>query len=143
MQTPNSKPVILFDGVCNLCNSSVQFIIKNDPKGRFQFAALQSPFGEKVKEENQLEGKELESVLLVQPSGKVLSRSTAALSIAKGLRGLWPMMFAFIIIPPFLRNAVYDFIARNRYKWFGKQESCMFPTPEIKSRFVDLPKAGS
>ena len=129
-------PVILFDGVCNLCNSSVQFIITRDPKAQFRFASLQSKYGQQQMIQFNLPTSELNSVLLIK-DGKLYQKSSAALLIARMLTGAWPLMFVFIIVPPFIRNAVYDFIARNRYKWFGKKDECMIPTPELKSRFIN------
>lgn len=129
-------PVILFDGVCNLCNSSVQFIIARDAKAQFRFASLQSAYGQRQMSKFNLPASELNSVLLIK-DGKLYQKSSAALHIARMLSGAWPLMFAFIIVPPFIRNAVYDFIASNRYKWFGKKDECMIPTPELKSRFIN------
>lgn len=127
-----NQPVILFDGVCNLCQSSVQFIIKRDKKAKFKFAALQSEAGQKLLKGHTAPG--LDSVILVE-NDKVYTHSSAALRIAKGLDGLWPMLYVFVIIPRPLRNWLYNWVAANRYRWFGKQESCMMPTPELKSRF--------
>lgn len=127
--------IILFDGVCNFCNSSINFVIERDPNKKFKFAPLQSEAGEKIQQQFNLDTTKLDSVLLIK-NGKVLSKSTAALYIAKELKGLWPLLFVFIIMPPFLRNAVYNYIAKNRYKWFGKQDSCMMPTPDVRSRFL-------
>lgn len=130
-------PTVYFDGVCNLCNSSIQWIIKRDPKAHFRFAALQSDAGVELRKRISSNGKiDLESVLL-EEDGKVYDRSTAALRIARKLSGLWPLMYIFIIVPKFIRDAVYNFIGRNRYKWFGKQESCWVPTPDLKARFLD------
>ncbi|MES2836758.1 MAG: thiol-disulfide oxidoreductase DCC family protein [Bacteroidota bacterium] len=127
--------IILFDGVCNFCNSSINFVIERDPNKKFKFAPLQSEAGEKIQKQFNLDTTKFDSVLLIK-NGKVLSKSTAALYIAKELKGLWPLLFVFIIVPPFLRNAVYNYIAKNRYKWFGKQDSCMMPTPDLRSRFL-------
>jgi predicted DCC family thiol-disulfide oxidoreductase YuxK len=127
--------IILFDGVCNFCNSSINFVIERDPHKKFKFAPLQSEAGEKIQQQFNLDTTKLDSVLLIK-NGKVLSKSTAALYIAKELKGLWPLLFVFIIMPPFLRNAVYNYIAKNRYKWFGKQDSCMMPTSDVRSRFL-------
>ena len=127
--------IILFDGVCNLCNTSVQFIIKRDKKGIFQFAPLQSDFAGQILENFQTSGLKTESVIYIS-GNKLYSRSSAALRIAKKLNTPWPVLYFFIIIPPFIRNWFYDLIARNRYKWFGKKESCMIPGPELKSRFL-------
>jgi predicted DCC family thiol-disulfide oxidoreductase YuxK len=134
LQQPDS-PVVLFDGVCNLCNQSVLFIIKRDPGDTFRFAALQSGFGMRVLEQHQLDVSGLYSIILVE-GDKITDRSTAALRIARRLNGLWPLLYALIVIPPFIRNWVYDWISRNRYKWFGKKDECMIPTPDLKARFV-------
>jgi predicted DCC family thiol-disulfide oxidoreductase YuxK len=128
-------PIILFDGVCNLCNASVQFIINRDPKAKFRFTSLQSEAGQTIMKKFGLPDQALYSVMLVR-DGKVHDRSRAALEIARGLSGLWPLMYAFIIVPPFLRNFVYDWISRNRYKWFGVRQECMMPTPDMKVRFI-------
>jgi predicted DCC family thiol-disulfide oxidoreductase YuxK len=128
-----NQPVILFDGVCNLCQSSVQFIIKRDKKAKFKFAALQSEAGQKLLEGHSAPG--LDSVILAE-NDKIYTHSSAALRIAKELDGLWPMLYVFVIIPRPLRNLLYNWVATNRYRWFGKQESCMMPTPELRSRFL-------
>jgi predicted DCC family thiol-disulfide oxidoreductase YuxK len=128
-------PVILFDGVCNLCNASVQFIIRHDKKQIFRFAALQSPFGQSALKKFNLADKNIDSVILVE-NNSVQLKSDAALSIAKQLGGIYSLLYVFIVVPKFIRNSVYDFIARNRYRWFGKQESCMIPTPELKRLFI-------
>lgn len=131
-----TNPVILFDGVCNLCSSSVQFIIKHDPQRRFRYASLQSAYGQKVMQQFGLPAEELNSFILYQ-QGKIYTKSTGALMVAKQLNKLWPLLYGFIIIPPFIRNAVYSFIANNRYKWFGKKDACWLPTPELKKLFLD------
>ncbi len=130
-----AHPVILFDGVCHLCSSSVQFVIRHDRRHYFRFASLQSNFGQEVLEKYQLPGADFDSFILLDDH-KVYTRSSAALRVVKKLDGLWPVLYAFIIIPPFIRNAAYNFIARNRYKWFGKQETCWLPTPELKELFI-------
>lgn len=129
-----SHPIILFDGVCNLCNSSVQFVIKHDKKEVFQFSSLQSDFGQQILEQNGLSGINLFSLILLD-KGNIYTQSTAVLRIAKKLGGFWSLLYAFIIVPKFLRNGIYNWIARNRYKWFGKQEACWVPTEELKKRF--------
>lgn len=128
--------LILFDGVCNLCSSSVQFIINRDPKSRFRFASLQSETGKKLLEKFQLPVDALYSIILVQ-GNSYLERSDAALEIARKLSGLWPLFYAFKIVPNVLRDPIYNWISRNRYKWFGKKDACWLPTPELKARFVD------
>lgn len=136
MQTPDTHtgPVLLFDGVCNLCTGSVQFIIKRDPKRKFRFASLQSAFGQQALQQHQLNTETFDSLVLLE-HGKIYQRSTAALHIARQLTGAWPLLYVLIIIPAFIRNAVYDFIARNRYKWFGKKEACWLPTPDLQALF--------
>ncbi|MEI9918283.1 MAG: thiol-disulfide oxidoreductase DCC family protein [Bacteroidota bacterium] len=127
-------PIILFDGVCNLCNQSVQFVIRHDPRSKFRFAALQSDFGQQQLREHHFDTEEFVSVILVV-GNKAYDRSRAALEIARRLNGLWPLLYVFVIVPPFIRNFVYDWISKNRYRWFGKKDECMIPTPELKSRF--------
>jgi len=126
--------IILFDGVCNLCNASVLFVIERDKKNVFQFASLQSSFGQQVLKKHQLSSSDFDSMILLQ-DGTIHQRSDAALRIAKELSGAWKLLYGFIIVPRFIRNGVYNFVARNRYKWFGKQEACMIPTPELKAKF--------
>ena len=129
------KQVILFDGVCNLCNSSVLFVIKRDKKNKFLFTALREEFGQKIIKKFEIDTTKIDSILLYK-NGEIFYKSTAALMVAKNLGFPYNLGIIFFIIPPFIRNYVYDFIARNRYKWFGKKESCMIPTPELKSRFL-------
>ncbi|MFT3885188.1 MAG: DCC1-like thiol-disulfide oxidoreductase family protein [Flavobacteriales bacterium] len=127
---------ILFDGVCNLCNGFVQWVIARDSKVKFRFGALQSPVAQQLVAGQPVRPMDLGTVLYVR-NGKVLERSTAVLHILKDLGGLWSLLYGFIIVPPFLRDAVYRWVARNRYKWFGQRESCMLPTPELRARFID------
>ncbi|MDY0407014.1 thiol-disulfide oxidoreductase DCC family protein [Virgibacillus sp. 179-BFC.A HS] len=126
--------IILFDGVCNLCEFSVQFIIKRDPKGCFRFASLQSEPGEKLKRQYSIPD-DMQSVVLIE-DGNYYTQSTAALKICRQLRGFWKLLYALIIIPKPIRNLCYRFIADHRYQWFGKKQSCMLPTPELKKRFL-------
>ncbi|RKQ49860.1 putative DCC family thiol-disulfide oxidoreductase YuxK [Roseivirga pacifica] len=128
--------MLLFDGVCNLCNGAVNFIIDHDPKGHFKFAALQSDFGQEKLKELGYNQQDFDSLVLLSED-KVYKKSSAALRIAKKLSGLYPLLYVFIIIPPFIRHGVYDIIAKNRYKWWGKRDSCRMPTPELRARFVD------
>jgi len=129
------QPIILFDGICNLCNSAVQFIIKHDNKKLFRFASLQSETGQKLLSEYDLPLNEMNSFILIE-NGKAYNRSTAALRVAKKLNGILTWLYGFIIIPKIFRDSIYDWIAANRYKWFGKKEECMIPTPELKARFL-------
>lgn len=128
--------IILFDGVCNLCNGAINFIIKHDPKGIFKFASLQGETGKQLLAQYNIDPQETDSIVLID-NDQVSVKSSAALRIAKNLNQGYPLLFGFMIIPTFIRNGVYDFIAANRYKWFGKKESCMLPTPELRSRFLD------
>lgn len=127
--------IILFDGVCNLCDSSVQFIIKRDPEGKFKFASLQSGIGQELLKKHGLKST-INSFVLIE-NGKVYVKSGAAIRICKQLYGLWKMSTVFLVIPPFIRDSLYGVIAKNRYKWFGKKESCLLPSPEWKNRFLD------
>lgn len=130
-----NHPVVLFDGVCNLCNSSVQFIIERDDQNRFKFSSLQSEFGQNFLKHNQLNTEEFDSIILVEEE-KFYSKSTAALKIGQELKGFrW--LKIFWIFPKFLRDFVYSMISKNRYKWFGKQENCWLPTPELKDKFLN------
>ncbi|BAO56258.1 thiol-disulfide oxidoreductase DCC family protein [Nonlabens marinus] len=130
------KKTILFDGVCNLCNKAVTFIIDHDPKDQFRFAALQSDVGVKLLDQHGIDPQEIDSIVLLE-NDEVHIKASAALRIAKNLSGAWPLLYAFVVLPKFLTNSVYDFIARNRYDWFGKKDNCMIPTPELKSKFLD------
>jgi len=131
------KKIILFDGVCNLCNDVVNFIIKRDRKDVFRYASLQSEIGKQLISERNINTSKIDSILLIDPNTTYYHKSTAALRIAKQLSGIYPLLSVFIIFPTFLRDWVYDFIAKNRYKWFGKKETCMIPTPELKALFID------
>ncbi len=127
--------IILFDGVCHLCNGFVQFIIRRDRRGIFKFAPLQSALGREISRAYGLDPDPLQSVMLVSKNGAFL-RSDAALEVATQLGGLWRLVGVFKIVPKGLRDWVYCFIARNRYLWFGKREACMIPTPEVRQRFL-------
>lgn len=130
------QPIVLFDGVCNLCNTAVQFIIKHDKKKQFYFAALQSETGQKLLTKYNFPVNELNSFILIE-NNKAYDRSTGALKVVKKFKGLWPLAYGLIIVPKFLRDGVYNWVGRNRYKWFGKKEECMIPTPELKARFLN------
>ena len=125
--------VILFDGVCNLCNASVNFVIDRDPRGYFRFAALQSDVSQKLMARHNLPGTYFDSIVFIE-NGRAYTKSTAALRVARKMAFPWPIFYSFIIIPGILRDPLYDWIGRNRYRWFGKQESCRIPTPELKQR---------
>ncbi|MBS1613432.1 MAG: thiol-disulfide oxidoreductase DCC family protein [Bacteroidetes bacterium] len=128
--------VVLFDGVCNLCNGAVNWLIDHDPKNVLKFASLQSNYGQQIVAKHKLQGEYLNTILLVEDD-KVYERSTAVLRALKHIGG-WPaLLYVFIVVPVFIRNAVYNFVARNRYKWFGKMDACRIPTPELKAKFLD------
>ena len=135
MNHENSHSIILFDGVCNLCNSSINFVIKRDKNDRFKFATLQEEPGVSLLKRYNIDTFNTDSIILIE-NGKAYVKSTAALRVAKKLSGGWPLLYAFIIIPAFIRNWVYDYVAKNRYKWYGKKDSCMIPTPELKAKFL-------
>lgn len=130
------RPVIFFDGVCNLCNSSIQFVIKNDKKKQFLFATATSSAGRQALTANATKGGTPNSVILLH-NGIYYTRSSAALQILRLLGGGWSLLYVLSIIPPFIRNGMYDLVARNRYKWFGKRQSCMIPDEALKSRFIN------
>ncbi|MCF8450077.1 MAG: DCC1-like thiol-disulfide oxidoreductase family protein [Taibaiella sp.] len=130
------KPILFFDGSCNLCDQSVQFVIRHDKKKRFRFATLQSAAGSNALLQSAVSADSKESVILFF-RGRYYTRSSAALHTLRLLGGIWSLLFAFIIIPSFIRDTVYDYVARNRYKWFGKKENCIISTPEIAARFIN------
>jgi len=130
------KEIILFDGHCILCNRLILFIIKKDPKSIFQFAALESETGKKIRAKYLSNTNSINSFVLIQ-NNIAFTKSTAALKVAYQLKGFSKILSVFIIIPPFLRDPIYNLIASNRIKWFGRQESCMTPTDNISSRFID------
>lgn len=127
--------IILFDGVCNLCNGAINFVIKKDKKNNFKFAALQSDIGRELTSKFNIDRSKVDSIILIDGDTHY-EKSSAALHIAKHLYGAYPLLFGFMIVPKFIRNGVYDYVARNRYKWFGKKESCMIPTTNLKSKFL-------
>lgn len=131
----DNLPVIYFDGVCNLCSSSVQFVLKQDRKKVFRFASLQGEAGQKMLLANQLPPDHYNSFILDE-NGKIYTRSTGALRVMKLLGGAWSILYGFMIIPPFIRDGLYHFISNNRYKWFGKKQSCWLPKPEWNDRFL-------
>jgi predicted DCC family thiol-disulfide oxidoreductase YuxK len=132
----NENPVILFDGVCNFCNGAINFVLKQDKKSVFRFAPLQSEAGRRLLQQYNLPTEEFESFVLID-QGKVYKKSNAALRVMNKLPWYWKESQIFRLIPTIFRDAIYDFIARNRYKWFGKKDQCMVPTAEMRSRFLD------
>ena len=134
---PKNKKIILFDGVCNLCNDSVQLIIERDKNDVFRFASLQSEVGQKLTTERGIDPEAMDSIILIEPGIAYYEKSTAALEISKHLTGGYSLLRYFSFLPEGFRNGVYDIIAKNRYKWFGKKDECMIPTPELKAKFLD------
>ena len=130
------KPIILFDGYCNLCSSSVIFVLKRERGDVFRYASLQSDFAGRLLSDMGLDKDIPDSIVLVE-EGEVYTRSTAALRIARKLKPLWPALYAFRVVPKFIRDPVYDWIARNRYKWFGKRNTCYVPNQDVKHKFLD------
>lgn len=129
--------IVLFDGVCNLCSGSVQFMLKRDRHEHFRYASLQSDAGKALLREHGVAVPEGDpSSIVVIDDGRVFDRSSAALRVARHLGMPWVMMGVFAIVPRFVRDVVYDFVARNRYQWFGKTDQCMVPTPELRARFL-------
>ncbi|KOY87232.1 hypothetical protein AD998_14690 [bacterium 336/3] len=128
-------PIVLFDGVCNLCNSSVQFFIRNDKKNILRFASLQSEAGQTLLQKFNLPTNEFNSFVLIV-NDQVYLRSSAALKVISYLGGFWKIFQVFWIVPRFMRDGVYNTLAKNRYKWFGKKTECMIPTPELKAKFL-------
>jgi predicted DCC family thiol-disulfide oxidoreductase YuxK len=133
---PKHKKLILFDGVCNLCNASVQYVIKRDKKDVFMFAPLQSRIGAKIINIYNIDTHKTDSILLYENNKGISYKSTAALKIASKLGFPTNILTVFLIVPAFIRNWFYNFIARNRYKWYGKKEECMIPNPEISAKFL-------
>ena len=130
------KKIILFDGICNLCNNSVMKVIKYDKKNIFVFAALQSEIGKKIINHLNLDISKIDSIILYEPGISYDIKSTAALKVMQNFGGLWNISQLVLLIPEFFRNHIYDYIAKNRYKWFGKKESCMLPSEKLKAKFL-------
>ncbi len=131
----NETHIILFDGVCNLCNGTVQFLIKRDPKAKFKFASLQSEEGQALLRDFDLSTSDFDTFVYIN-EGKYYLKSSAALHVLKELGGIWKSFYAFIIVPKKARDFLYNFVVRNRYNWFGERDSCMVPTSELKDRFL-------
>ncbi len=133
---PLEKKIILFDGVCNLCNQSVQLIIKNDKNDAFRFVALQSPLGNEIIKKIGLNIKQTDTIVLYEPGVAYYIKAQAAFKIARELGGFYRLISIMQYLPANLTNFFYDYIAKNRYKWYGKRDSCMIPTPEIVNKFL-------
>ena len=131
----SDKFIVLFDGVCNLCNGFVNFVIERDPKNKFLFASLQSSKAKSLLANAKSVPNGLETIVLIK-GDRIFLRSTAALKIARELSGLWPIFYVFLFVPTFIRDFFYKLIANNRYRIFGKQDECRIPTPELSGRFI-------
>ena len=134
---PVDKKIILFDGVCNLCDTSVQFIYKHDKKDIFRFVAIQSELGQKIIKHIGIETSKIDSIILYEPGLSYSYKAEAALSIASNLTGIYSLLGYLNFIPNGIKNIVYDYIAKNRYKWYGKKEACMIPSPELRAKFLE------
>ncbi|HWO53104.1 MAG TPA: thiol-disulfide oxidoreductase DCC family protein [Paenibacillus cookii] len=137
-RTPESggyEGIVLVDGVCHLCQGLTRFIIERDPKAKFRFASLQSGIGAELLVKGGLPAGEVDTVVLIE-KGRYYVRSEAVLRIARQLKMPWPLLYIFVAVPTSLRDRLYRYVARNRYRWFGKEEQCLLPTPELKKRFL-------
>ena len=132
----DTEKIILFDGVCNFCNSSVNFVLKRDKKSVFKFAPIQSENAQILLSEAKESFNHSDSFILVD-NGKLYTKTTAALRVCKSLSGLWPLLYGFIIVPSFLRDPLYNLLAKYRYQWFGKADNCMIPTSEVSAKFLN------
>ena len=128
--------IILFDGICNLCNNAVKFVLRRDRNSVFKFASLQSDVAKKLLRNTEVPDIDSGTFVLIE-NGAIYTRSTAALKVCKHLSGLWPLITVFWIVPRFIRDWVYNLISKNRYKWFGKRDTCMIPTPEVENKFLN------
>lgn len=133
---PKDKKIILFDGVCNLCDKTVQFIIKHDKHDVFRFVALQSDLGKEIINHIGIDTSKTDSIILYEPGNAYYYKAEAAIKIANELGNIFSLLNIFSILPKWLSNKAYDFVAHNRYKWYGKKDECMIPTPEMKAKFL-------
>jgi len=137
MDIPKNKKIILFDGICNLCNDVVLKVIKYDKKNIFLFSSLQSKIGKEITDHLGIEISKIDSIILYEPGVSYDIKSTAALKIIQDFKGIWSLTYILFLFPEGFRNLIYDYIAKNRYKWFGKKEKCMIPSSELKEKFLD------
>ena len=133
---PKDKKIVLFDGVCNLCEASIQFIIKHDKNDIFRFVAIQSDLGKEILNYIKIDISKIDSIILYEPGIAYYYKAEAALRIAKNLGGILTLVSVFRFLPNSITNLVYDFIAKNRYKWYGKKDDCLIPTPDLKAKFL-------
>ncbi len=132
----SAQPIILFDGVCNLCNRAVIFVIKRDKKNVIHFAPLQSDTAKALLANCNMQIEEMKTFVFIE-KGEAYTQSTAALKVCRYLSGLWRLLYGFIIVPVFIRDGIYKWVAKNRYRWFGQKNECMIPTPELQAKFLN------
>lgn len=137
MELPKDKKIILFDGVCNLCDATVQEVIKKDKEDVFRFVALQSDLGQKITKHIGVDTSKVDSIILYEPGHAYYIKADAAIQIAKSIGGIYSLLNMFSVFPAWLKNGAYDLVARNRYKWYGKKQECMIPSPETKAKFLE------
>ena len=136
MNIPQDKRIVMFDGVCNLCNSSVNYIIDRDHDDLYRFVALQSELGKELQQYLGISETNLDSIILYIPNEAYYIKSSAALKIMQSFKGVWKLSYIFNVLPATFRDKIYDYVAKNRYKWYGKKEQCRIPTPELRSKFL-------
>ncbi len=136
MSDSSNPKILYFDGVCNLCAGAVQFVLKRNKKQNILFASLQGKAGQAMLQQFGLSQTQFNSLVFVE-DGKMYQQSTGAIRLTRHLGAAWPLLMVFLIVPAFIRNAVYNWVAKNRYKWFGKKNECWLPTPDLKKRFLD------
>lgn len=136
LNLPENKKIILFDGVCNLCDNTVQYITRHDKYDVFRFVAIQSDLGQKIIEHIGIDTSRTDSIILYEPGHAYYYKAEAAIKIAENLGGIFSLLGIFKVVPKWMSNKIYDYVARNRYKWYGKKNECMIPTPELKSKFL-------
>ncbi len=135
-ELPKNKKIVLFDGVCNLCDTSVQFIIKHDKKDIFRFVSIQSDLGKKIQNHIGFNSSKIDSIILFVSDTEYYTKAQAVFTILKDFNGLFSVFYYFVFLPKFVTNTLYDFVARNRYKWYGKKDLCLIPTSELKVKFL-------
>ncbi len=131
----HDHPIVLFDGVCNFCDATVNFLIRQDTTAQFRFVPLQEPIGQALLRQLGLKTNDFDTFLLLD-AGQVYQKSTAGLRVLRKLPGAWPVLYGFIVVPAFVRDAVYAVVARNRYRWFGQKTACMIPDATVRNRFL-------
>ena len=134
---PQNKKIILFDGVCNLCDTSIQFIIKHDKKDIFRFVSIQSDLGKQLLTHIGVDTSKIDTIILYLPTVAYYTKAQAVFRVLKDFEGLFSVLYYLKFLPKFVTNNLYDFVAKNRYKWYGKKETCLIPTPELKTKFLD------